>query len=508
MQMKNIITAIDVGSTSMRMRVVDFSPNGKGKIVEELVYPVATGRDTFADRKISAKTLRALCGGLRQFAEISREYRAENIRAVATSALREAENKDIVIDRIWHESGVRLDVLDNIEEGRLICQPLLPFLRQNLAKSKKPVLFMELGGGGTVSMLLRQEKILRANYRRLGTTRFSLLHGFADNDQFGENLVRNAVNSLLAQFEEFPIGECVLLNQPLRKLVARANEKAAIPGGYVLTAAELRRRLDLFNGNPETAADAVAADEAATLLPTLMIVNYLCKKLKLAKCYLIGADLLDAVQSDMYSTSRGKNPVQEFSAQSLLSARGVGEKYNYDEKHALTVATLATQLFDELAAYLDLTERDRLLLEAAATLHDVGSYISDEAHHKHSFYIIQWSEILGVNRAERGLIAMIARYHRKAAPLSSHEDYMKLNLADRLRVTKMAALLRLADALDHAHLQNIKKVGVKIQDDLLLATARSRGDSTIEQQAFKDKSALFTAVTGLRAELRVKTGVE
>ena len=143
-------------------------------------------------------------------------------------------------------------------------------------------------------------------------------------------------------------------------------------------------------------------------------------------------------------------------------------------------------------------------MEIAAILHDIGMFVSEEAHHKHSQYLIQWSDIVGFSRADRGLIALVARYHRKAEPLPSHEEYARLNRADRLRVCKLAAILRVADALDRSHQQPVRKVRARVKDDQLLITASSKKDLTVEERAFREKSTLLNAVTGLTMELRHK----
>ena len=505
-----VIAVIDVGSTAARMAVTELLPDGGSHRLEELAHPIALGNDTFSTGRISAPVIRALCGILGNFARLARDYRAGVIRAVATSAFREAENKDIVLDRIRHETGIELQVIDSVEESRLVCQLLLPFLQDNLAGSRKRVLFMELGGGSSVTLLLHSHKIIRANYRKLGTTR--LTQG-GDGDaaepfRLWENVIRNAVNSALAYYSDYAIGEGVFANALLLKVLPAFSGVQALPGGFCVDAAAFREQAREIRDRNSAGRLAerflLTFVETEQLLPTLFTINYLCESLKISRFYMIDAAMPEALCRDIQLTLGGKNPLLEFSDQAVRSACGIGGRFGYDEKHARNVAQLSVQLFDDLADFLDLARPDRLFLEIAAILHDVGMFISEEAHHKHSHYLILWSDIAGFSRADRELIALVARYHRKAMPLLSHEEYSRLNREDRLRVSKLAAILRTADALDRSHMQLVSKVRAKVKSDVLQVTAYSQKSLDSERRAFAAKSDLLNAVTGLPIELRTK----
>ena len=139
-------------------------------------------------------------------------------------------------------------------------------------------------------------------------------------------------------------------------------------------------------------------------------------------------------------------------------------RYHVDEAHARRVARLAIQLFDGLAAEHALKERDRLLLEVAALLHDIGLFVNLRGHHKHSLYLLQAAEIFGLSRDDMQLVGNIARYHRRGLPQKSHPSYSSLSRDERVRVNKLAAFLRLANALDAEHLQKVDEVRIRDED--------------------------------------------
>ena len=137
--------------------------------------------------------------------------------------------------------------------------------------------------------------------------------------------------------------------------------------------------------------------------------------------------------------------------QRLRGVHAVGKRFGYEEQHSHQVARLAEKIFDSMAPHKNLTRHQRLLLSAAALLHDVGYHIAHESHHKHSFYLIENSELTGFSEAERAVIANIARYHKGSIPKDRHSNYISMNAADRETVCRLAGILRVADALDRRH---------------------------------------------------------
>ncbi len=188
----------------------------------------------------------------------------------------------------------------------------------------------------------------------------------------------------------------------------------------------------------------------------------------------------------------------DLEVQILASANELARKYNSNQNHIEQVRKLSLQLFDEFKSEHGLDKKERILLEVAAILHDVGSFISDRSHHKHSQYIITSSEIFGLSKNDVNLIANIARYHRKSPPARSHPAYTALDLDSRMIVSKLAALLRIADALDQDYSNKVKKVRVlKDEDsDHCVLEVEAEGDLMMEMLSVQNKSDLFRDIYG------------
>jgi exopolyphosphatase/guanosine-5'-triphosphate,3'-diphosphate pyrophosphatase len=180
----------------------------------------------------------------------------------------------------------------------------------------------------------------------------------------------------------------------------------------------------------------------------------------------------------------------------------VGHRFRFDRAHGRQVAKLAARLFDELLEEHGLTRRERLLLQTAGLLHDIGIYVSLRAHHKHSQYLLAASQIFGLSDEETAVVANIARYHRRATPQESHLPYVALDRHDRVVVNKLAAILRVANALDAEHLQKVRDLRLLRSEKAWVLELDAAGDVTMEQMAATARMDLFVEVFGRRLMIR------
>ena len=504
------VAAVDVGATSIRMAVAEMNEEGERRILEELVHPVSLGADTFRVGHLTPKTMRAASKVLKNFAKVLAQYkvRMADVRAVATSALRDATNQDVVIDRIRHDSGITLHVLDAVEESRLTYQALLPFLQEHLPDKGERTMLLDLGGGSTEIMILKGADLVFAGTRRLGTSR--IFHTIScsdcgDTEAMLQSVIRNVVSSTEDLYRSHPVAHCVVINGLLTRTLAEEPGVQLLPNGLILPAKTVRRvvkEAEKLSLEQRTQRFGISPAEGELLLPALLITGGFLDSIKVKQLYFAEVDLLAGLLNDILLIMRGTNPLQTFSEQILGSAAGIAEKFHYDRAHAEQVTRLSSDLFEALAGFFDLNPKDLLLLRVAAVLHDIGMFLSERAHHKHGAYLTRWSEIVGLSDEDREVIAQIVRYHRKATPRDSHPEFKSLSEADRMRVTKLASILRMADALDRRHNGNIRSIDLDLTDAELIIAAKARADLTIETMALRSKGNLFENITGLRCVLR------
>src|SRR5262249_22728348 len=190
----------------------------------------------------------------------------------------------------------------------------------------------------------------------------------------------------------------------------------------------------------------------------------------------------------------------------MASALSLGERYRFDAAHGHAVAHLSTRLFDDLRPEHGLPDRDRLLLMVAALLHDVGVHVNRNAHHKHAQYLLVASDIFGLSREDLAIVGNVARYHRRAIPQKSHLPYAQLDRQARVRVSKLAAILRVANALDAEHMQKVWEARVVRRPDEWVLEVEGSGDLTMERLSVQARGDLFTEVFGWRLTFRAVSG--
>lgn len=503
-----LLAAIDVGSTAVRMEVAQLKPDGSLQPVDQLVHPIAIGTDTFREGYIAASTAKALTEVLTRFARVLKEYGISECHTVATSALREATNRDVLVDRIHHDSGLSVRILDAAEESRLTYQMLLPFLRQNGLDAEDHALVLDLGGGSTEIMVLEGLRVQISGARRFGTSRL-ILNASRDDETDSRILLDSMISSFVSSAEELyreiPVRECLVINTTLAGLFSRDEQAETIPGGLRLPLQPVWQAIEDVTSLPRASLAerfGLGPSETELLLPTFLVLSEFLRTIPVSRLFLPRLDFLTGVLIDASLNHFGVDPLDTFRDHILSATLSLAERYNVHGAHALQVRRLSRQLFDVLAGYLGLTTKDRLYLEVAALLHDIGRFINDCDHHKHGAYIVQHSELLGFSEEEHQIIALIVRYHRKGRPRLTHGDFARLTTTQRLQVSKLAALLRIADALDRDHEERVRQLHVEIGEAELNLGAEATGDLSIEKAALRSKGAYFEELTGLTLNLR------
>ena len=238
-------------------------------------------------------------------------------------------------------------------------------------------------------------------------------------------------------------------------------------------------------------------DKAEPMLPALLILQHFLVATSAKELIVPKVSIRDGV---LMTLSQGEDATigDLLFSQVRVSALSLGRKYHFDENHALHVAHLCMRLFDETLPEHGLGSRHRLLLEVAAILHDIGKFVNQSGHHKHGHYIVQNSEIFGLTPDDIRIVSNLVRYHRKAMPLQSHVSFISLSRNHRLVVLKLAAILRVVEALDSSHAQIIKDIQVEKTESEMIIRSHGIGDVNIERFRLENKQELFESVFGLR----------
>ena len=487
------IAAIDVGSNAIRLAIANANTDGGYQTIYSVREPVRLGQDVFTKGTISAQTIDRTIQTFNEFKKQLERHHATHVKAVGTSALREATNRDAVLKAITNATGIEISIIGGEEESRLIHQAV----KEVVNLKNKVALLVDIGGGSVEVVLADDTTVLCTESYSMGSVRLlKILDEKAGEERFNQ-LVTEYVDATQRRLEQ-EIG-----NQKIDVCVGT--------GGSIESLGDLRRDLFEKNSNQKVTADELKSlvkklrgstfeeriqnlrlrpDRADVIVPAAIVLQKIVQQAGVSEVVIPGIGLKDGVLSEILSQLRDQEK-RIHRDQVVDSARRLGKKFFYDEKHAKIVAKLALQIFDQTHTVHELDAEARLILEVAALLHDIGHYVNVANHHKHTFYLIQSSALIGLTKLQMDMVANVARYHRKSPPKVQHKPYEDLAPKHRVTVSKLAAILRLADALDHEHASTVENVEIEFKRPKFLFRLKGKGDMLLEKWALSAKRDLF-----------------
>ncbi len=495
---------MDVGSNALRLTIAEFKSPTRYKVIERVRMPVRLGASVFQTNRIDPATMEAALMAFRAFRKTMEEHEVVVHRAVATSATREAKNRAAFLERVRAETGIDLELIKGTEEARLVALGV----RSKLSLDRGVSMILDVGGGSSEIALIGHGEILVVESHDVGTVRLLQLAGGAPPAK-----QLHLIHAML-QSSRFPVLD-FMKRRKLARLVGTGGNietLASLNGGASSNAKSEERpparlslprlktllhRLAKMSPEDRMKKYDLRSDRADVIVPAGAIFEYVATRVRAREIWVPFTGLVDGVLIDVARTAGAEGMKQLEVSQTRNAVMALLRKYEADPKHAEHVSELAVSLFDQLKSLHGLSKRDRLLLELGALLHEVGNFIGAPGHHRHAYYIISESPILGLSDEELLIVANVARYHRKAMPDTDHECYAELPDGDQDRVRSLAAILRVADALDHDHKQKVSAVKAKARDTKLRLKVRARGDVTLDEWSLENKGDLFQKEFGL-----------
>jgi exopolyphosphatase / guanosine-5'-triphosphate,3'-diphosphate pyrophosphatase len=504
-----LMAAIDIGSSAIRMDIAEIHSDGVIRVLDSLKKGVQLGREAFTEGHLSQETIRAACEALRDFKKVMDTYGVVRYRAVATSAVRESSNSETFLDRLLMSTGLDVEIIDGPEENRLTLSAVMDSLRGESDVGKSKSLLVEVGGGSTDVAFLSEGELQQASTIPLGSIRFraGVAGGSAKPEQQARLLKRQITGFLSNLKREMDIRDavhCIALGGDVRFAAQMLNNSSQ---NVRISSIPKDAFSDLVDSLSKLSIDALVQKysipylDAETLVPALLIYMQFFKETQAQNITISDASIRAGILQDLAPAEQGKR-LKKLSIRILSAARSIGRKYHYDESHAERVRELSVRLFEELKAEQRMTDNHRLYLEVASILHDIGLFVGSRSHHKHSQYLISSSELFGLRKRELELIANIARYHRRAMPQRSHTSFVALDRDERMIVSKLAAILRVANALDKDHLQKTPELKISREGDQIVLTASNVSDLAMGRLALASRSDFFTEVFGKKVVLR------
>jgi len=502
-----VLASIDVGSNAIRMIIAEFDDSTNYRVLYFQRAPIRLGHSVFVSGKLAPDLKEKTILLLKSFREKMTEYSVKAYRCVATSAIRESKDGELFVAQIQNELGITLEIISGTEEARLVYIAT----RSKMHLGNQNWLLIDLGGGSVELSLIKSTGVIWSESHTMGSVRLLEELTLTEN---GNGKLKNLITEYVSLLKiPYPgslanIGGLIATGGNIEDLAKIAFIQPDDDGIYNLPLMKLSQTIETlfrlsFNERMEQLH--LREDRADVILPASLVYEHIAQLANVESLLIpnVGTKegvLLDLVQQLTKPFSHFEDN-EKFVEESCLN---IGSRFMFDESHALQVMNLAVSLFDQLKYIHQLTNEDRRFLIAASLLHDIGTYISYNKHHKHSQYLIENSEIAGFNESEHLIVACIARYHRKSNPSIEHTSFRALSKENQKKVLILSSLLRLADSLDREHQSKVDRLIIKKMDSSILIVLRGKGDLSLECWSFKKKSKLFSQLFNISVEITEK----
>lgn len=508
------IAAVDVGSNSIHMVVAKVESDGRFYVLDRAKEMVRLGRQTLNTGLLSPDAIEAGVRTLGAFRTLAERQGVTRIKAVATSAIREASNGGDFIQQVRKEVGLRIRVIPGPEEARLIYLGV----RHAIDLGDEPTLIVDIGGGSVELVVVEHGQPITLDSVKLGVARLS--ERFLPSDPptskevaaLEEHLSQH-LGPILARALKHRVRRVIGTSGTLLNIASICGHLRGDPpnghlNNFAVTADEIHkaRRL-LAKADRQHRGDIKGLDSKRTdlIVAGACLIDHIMSELHAEQLTACTWSLREGVMLDFIARhQKGIEESERFASPRQRSVARLARHLGETSQHGSRVAALAASLFDQLGPHIGLTEPAREWLEYAALLHDVGHHIDHKNHHKHAYYLITNSELLGFERDEIEIIALTARYHRKAAPKESDLEYANLPSDAKQTVRGLSALLRIADAFDRSHYGAVRGVTAVLEDGHLTFELETAGqDAALETWEARQRVGLLEQLLGVDVQFRV-----
>ena len=500
------VAVIDIGASSLRMQIAEIKQDHSVVRLESFEQAVSLGKDSFTQRRVEKSTIEDCVHVLMIYRAKLNEYGItdpRHIRVIATSGVKEAQNRLAFQDRIFIATGFEIEPFDEAELHRVTFLGVSPFIKKHPHIFNDLTMVCEVGGGTTEFILMERDQVVFAQTYRLGALRLrKTLDSFdgptSQARHLMETRIRQSTQQLLENSQQPQPKNLLAMGGDMRLAAQELSGEENLQGLVEISRDELIRLTDEILDQPTDQLAIryhLSLPEADSLGPALLTNCIIATELGIERLYVANVNLRDGLVKEM---AQGRKWSPDIQNQIVQSAMQLGRKYHFDETHCLHVSQLACSLFEQTKQLHQLEERYQGILQIAALLHETGKYISEQSYHKHSSYLIRHAEFFGIGSQDVQLVALVARYHRRATPQPNHDLYSRLSREKRVAVAKLAAILRVAKALDASRTQHIKDIQCHVVANKVTINLPRLTDIALERLEVSRTCELFEDIFGTK----------
>lgn len=507
---RETVAALYLGANFLRMIIAEIDSDGNINILEDLQKNTSLGMDTFTKRRIGVEVIYETCSILNGFVKLMKDYGVKFYWAVSTSGIREAENREYVLEQIRVRTGILIEVINTSQERFLVFKALREKIKNSDKIYNEGAMILNIGSGGIEVSVYYEGSLRFTEYIKIGALRLREILGGLENKtlNFSEvmtEFVESRIYTLRGYLESYNIKNFIGLGGSFKFLLKMYyNEEKS----YISKESLLDFLNKIKNMTTEKICEKfdITMDEAKLLLPSTIIVKTFLDMTLAEGVYVPRVSLRHGMLIDMVGKKLNSSKKRIFDEDIISSVWYIGEKYGIDKKHSENVKEIALDIFDKTKRFHRLGDRERLFLEVSSILHDVGKYVNLNEDGFYCYNIVYYEEILGFSDKNLNVVANVVRYHGEEMPSLSHENYKTLNFTDKIIVSKLAAILKLAEALNISKKNKINNdnIVITVDDKKVYFDLDTYKDCTLEIWSFKNNGEFFEEVMGIKPVIRIK----
>ncbi len=479
------------------------------KPLEYMTYPLSLGKDTFHSGKISPQSIAQTAEIINGYVECAEQFGKVEIATVATTAVREASNMEYFINRIKVKTGLDVYVADESEEKSYINTLMFGILPEEITRSAVAV---HIGSGNITISHIDKSSICYMQSIKIGGLRLSEMFDEVGTDKYFvvvREYMKQFLDTIVRSLPE-KIENVILTGYDVNTIAELCGSQAK--GGIFeidrSSFVSVYRKIKSSSPSELYEKNRISIDKQEMLLPSLLIYNRILKYTGSDRIYALDLTAGDAMlwnmlQPQIYSSLRS-----EYEKSALAAALLQAKRFELDEDHLRRIEECALLIYDKIKRVHGMGKRERFLLRMLVRLHNIGKFINPKSHYEHSYNIISGLDLVGVSDKEQNLLAVCSLFHSSVLPDKTYACYDRLSLEDRILVSKLCAILRLAVAVNCSHVQKHESVSVSLKDDLLVITLNTYKEIELEKWSFNTKKEFFTEVFGVEAVLKKKSLLE
>lgn len=505
--------AIHVGSEQIGIKIVEYTKLDNVKVVEQSYRQVMLGEETFKTGRVSFAAVNEICELLKGYRRLLAEYGVRDYRLVATTAIREARNQPYIIDQIKVKTGLAVEVVDMPQEIFYKYVSLVKTVNdRGLLNAREGLLFVDISSGGLGFTLYKEGNLRYQQNIHIGALRIkeSFEKNQRDSAHFHQALseyISSTIEPVEKEMSQHNIKRLVLSGPETKLLLKMLGKQQGRFTHVGLSEFDtLYKQVRSLNLPQIITAFNLTEHKAEIVLPTIVLYKQILSLTNPEEIVVLSDQFIDGIVIKHIAEKTTDEHNDLIESQMISLCWEISKRYYYDPGHAAAVEKWSMLLFDKLARVHGLGERHRLLLKVAAILHDIGKHVNLRRHYFYSYRLIISSDILGFSEAEKHIMANIAFYHSKGLPSDADANFASLTPNQKVTVSKLSAIIRLADAIDRSHRQKVSQAEAVLRGDELVITVTSQEDMSLEGWTFADKAGFFEDVFGIKAVLIRRAG--